>query len=74
MHGVSFEEAATVFLDLDYLLRPDESDKRRFVALGYSMKARLLLVVHAERSERVRLISARKAARAERENYEQRRT
>lgn len=73
-HGVSFEEASTVFLDLHYLLRPDESGTDRFVALGLSMRARILLVVHVERGAQVRIISARMATRAERDNYERRKT
>ncbi len=71
-HGVSFEEAASVFLDLDYLLLPDRQHPDRFVALGFSAIARLLVVVHGERGARVRLISARAATRTERENYEER--
>ena len=73
-HGVSFEEATTVFLDLDYLLVPDLESSDRFLALGYSSLARLLVVVHAERGERIRLISARRATRGERNAYETRRT
>lgn len=72
-HGVSFEEAASVFLDLDYLLVPDGVHADRFIVLGYSKVARLLLVVHCERAERIRIISARQATRRERETYEQRR-
>jgi uncharacterized DUF497 family protein len=72
-HGVTFEEATTVFLDLDYLVRPDAVDPNRFIALGFSSTARLLFVVHCERGERIRLISARRATRAEREQYDQRR-
>jgi uncharacterized DUF497 family protein len=72
-HGVSFEEAVSVFLDLDYLLIQDRSHQDRFVALGFSSLARLLVVVHCERGERIRLISARRATRHERTTYEQRR-
>ena len=73
-HGVPFEEATTVFLDIDYLLAPDPAVSDRFHALGFSRQARVLLVVHAERGERVRLISARTATRAERDTYERRRS
>ncbi len=73
-HGVSFEEAASVFLDIDYLLVPDRTHPDRFVALGYSTLARLLVVVHGERGERIRIISARRATRRERRGYEDRRT
>ena len=72
-HGVSFEEAASVFLDLDYLLLADRIHPERFVALGYSRLARLLFVVHAERAEQIRIISARRATPREASTYEQRR-
>jgi len=71
-HGVTFEEAATVFLDLDYLLLADPVQAERFVALGYSRLARMLFVVHGERWERMRIISPRPATRRERETYERR--
>ncbi len=72
-HGVPFEEAVTVFLDLDYLLIRDAVVHERFVAIGMSRQARVLFVVHCERGERVRVISARRATRRERETYERRR-
>lgn len=72
-HGVSFEEATTVFLDLDYLLVRDAVEADRFVAIGMSAQVRALFVVHCERGERLRIISARRATRAEREIYERRR-
>jgi uncharacterized DUF497 family protein len=72
-HGVAFEESATVFLDLDYLLIRDAVVADRFVALGMSNQARVLLVVHCEQGEKVRIISARRATRRERETYERRR-
>jgi uncharacterized DUF497 family protein len=72
-HGVTFEEAASVFLDLDYLLVTDASHEDRFIALGFSALARLLFVVHCERGERVRIISARRATQGERVMYERRR-
>ena len=72
-HGVMFEEAVTVFLDLDYLLIRDAVVPERFVAIGMSGQARVLFVVHCERGERVRVISARRATRRERETYERRR-
>ena len=46
----------------------------RFLALGYSTLARLLVVVHGERGERIRIISARRSTRRERVTYERRRT
>ena len=72
-HGVTFQEAVTVFLDLDYLLIRDAVVPERFVAIGVSKLARVLFVVHCERSEKVRIISARRATRREREIYERRR-
>ena len=72
-HGVTFEEAVTVFLDLDYLLVRDALAPERFVAIGVSSQARVLFVVHCERAEKLRIISARRATRRERETYERRR-
>ena len=69
-HGVAFEEAVTVFLDLDYLLISDAAEPDRFVAMGMSKQARVLFVVHCERVEKIRIISARCATRQERETYE----
>jgi uncharacterized protein len=72
-HGVTFEEATTVFLDLDYLLVRDALEPERFVAIGVSSQARVLVVVHCERGQRLRIISARRATRREHESYERRR-
>lgn len=72
-HGVAFEEAVTVFLDLDYLLIRDAAVAERFVAIGMSAKTRILFVVHCERGERLRIISARRATRRERDVYDRRR-
>jgi hypothetical protein len=72
-HGVTFEEATTVFLDLDYLLTRDVVGPERFVAIGMSSQARVLFVVHCERGQRLRIISARRATRREHEAYERRR-
>jgi hypothetical protein len=72
-HGVTFEEATTVFLDLDYLLIRDVLEPERFVAIGMSSQARVLFVVHCERGEKLRIVSARHATRRERETYERRR-
>jgi uncharacterized protein len=71
-HGVSFEEAASVFLDVDLLLRSDAADPEWFVAVGYSSLARILVVVHCERRDRVRIISARPGTRRERHAYDER--
>ena len=76
-HDVSFEEAQTVFYDESALLiaDPDHShDEDRFVLLGISARLRVLVVCHCSRSddEVIRIISARKATRAERAAYEAR--
>ncbi len=73
-HKVSFEEAQTVFYDDHALLIPDpdhSEDEERFILLGFSDKARLLLVCHCyRRSETViRIISARKADAQEADQY-----
>jgi len=73
-HGISFEEATTVFGDpLSLTIRdPLHSiDEERFVIIGSSYKYRLLVVVHAERGNRIRIISARRATRRERKTYEE---
>ncbi|MEP6573996.1 MAG: BrnT family toxin [Gemmatimonadota bacterium] len=73
-HGVSFEEAVGVFSDehAKLLDDPDHSkDEERFVLLGLSAALRLLVVVHCcrESQDTIRLISARKATRAEQAFY-----
>ena len=73
-HGVSFEEAASAFED-DFaatLPDPDHSDdEERFVLFGVSAQGRLLVVAHAFRGDRIRLISARRAGAQERRIYEE---
>jgi uncharacterized DUF497 family protein len=73
-HGISFEEAQTVFVDENALLihdpdHPTEED--RFILLGLSAKLRVLIVCHCYRKsdEVIRIISARKATRAEQKYY-----
>jgi len=72
-HGVSFHEAATVFTDPFTLIAPDVFYAERFTILGISSRSRLLFVVYAEKhhGETIRIISARRATRAEREAYEE---
>lgn len=73
-HGVSFEEASTVFGDVLSLTVPDplhSTEEERFVIIGRSDRGRLLVVVHTERTERLRIISARMATLRERRNYEE---
>ena len=72
-HGVTFDEASTVFGDPLALLMfdPDHSeDEERYVVLGRSTQQRLLVVAFAERWPRTRLISARRASPRERRRYE----
>ena len=74
-HGVSFDEARTVFDDIVYLdfYDPDHSyDEHRYIIVGQSVLNRLLIVSYTERGNVIRLISARKATRKERETYEER--
>lgn len=69
-HGVSFYEAATVFGDPFAIYLDDGSGGRRIVAIGTSLRERVLCVVHVERGARDRIISARPATPGEREVYE----
>ena len=75
-HGISFEEAQTVFFDEQGLLLEDPrpaDEEERFILLGLSASLRLLVVVHALRHRDViRIISARKATRLEKREYETR--
>lgn len=75
-HGVTFEEAKTVFHDEHALLidDPDHSkSEARFILLGRSIRGRVLVVVHCFRQGGtvIRLISARPAGRQERKTYEE---
>jgi uncharacterized DUF497 family protein len=69
-HGVTFEEAKTVFTDDQALYLADASDAERFIAIGTSVRGRGLFVVHVERGTRERIISARKANAQEIRAYE----
>ena len=73
-HHVSFEEAQTVFYDDDALVIHDpehSQEEDRFLILGFSMQARLLVVCHCYRESEavIRIISARKATRNESNQY-----
>ena len=73
-HGVSFEEAASVFSDplASTVIDPDHSlIEERLVIFGTSDRGRVLAVMHTEREPRVRIISAREATRRERDAYEE---
>ena len=76
-HGVSFSEAESVFMDEHALLLDDpehSADEDRFILLGLGAKLRILVVVHSlrERQDVIRIISARKAIRRERDIYNRR--
>ena len=71
-HGVSFEEAATVFQDVNALTfeDPDHSDEEpRELTVGLSRSGRVLFLSHCDRGNRIRIISARKATLKERQQY-----
>jgi len=73
-HGVSFTEAGTVFGDNLTITIPDpdhSDDEERFITIGWSNHRRLLIVSHADRGDRIRIISARELTRAERKVYEE---
>ena len=73
-HGVSFEEASTIFGDpLERTIHDPlhSEDEERFVSLGESRRGRLLVVVFTERRDNIRIISARVATRRERQDYEE---
>jgi uncharacterized protein len=74
-HGVSFEDAAAVFGDplAGTIPDPDHSTaEQRFITIGVTPAQRLLVVVHTDRTDKVRIISARRATRAETKKYEER--
>ena len=74
-HGVSFEEAASAFGDPLSLTIPDPEHSEaeaRCALLGMTERHRLVVVVHTEQADTVRLISARLATPAERRDYEER--
>ncbi len=72
-HGVSFDEAKTVFNDpfSVTIYDPDHSsDEERYIDIGLSSKGRLIVVSYGERRERIRIISSRETTRKEKEEYE----
>ena len=71
-HAVGFSEAATIFLDGLAWTFPDPDHsvaEGRFITIGLSSRGRIIVVAHAERGDRVRIISARKATRREMNGY-----
>ena len=73
-HGVSFEDASTVFRNLLAKVLPDPThseQEQRSLLIGHSAGGRLLLVVFTESGDRIRIISARDASARERREYEE---
>ena len=73
-HGVSFEDAASICGDPLAGTIPDpehSTTEPRFITIGVTPAQRLLVVVHTDRAERMRIISARRAMRAETKKYEE---
>jgi uncharacterized DUF497 family protein len=74
IHDVSFDEASTAFKDTLSLTVYDplhSEDEDRFILIGNSHANRLLVVVHTERGDKIRIISAREATEHERKQYEE---
>lgn len=72
-HNVSFEEASTVFGDSLSITIDDplhSLDEHRFIIVGQSIRGKILVVVHTERNNRIRIITAREATRKEKKKYE----
>jgi len=71
-HGIDFADAVSVFSDDLAITIPDERfDEERFVTIGVDAFGRFLVVVYTMRGSEVRIISARKATRQERQQYEE---
>lgn len=73
-HGISFEEAATVFADENSLTIDDSAhsiNEKRFVTIGLSAYKKILVVVYTERNDKIRIISVRKSSKKERKQYQQ---
>ncbi len=72
-HEIDFADAVKVFSD-EYALTmtdDDSEEEARFITMGMDAKARILVVVYTWREERIRIISARKAEKHERRQYEE---
>lgn len=73
-HGVTFEDAVTVFLDPLALTFPDpdhSQNEDREITIGFTLKRQLVIVAHSSRGRAIRVISARLATRSERQQYEE---
>ncbi len=74
-HRIDFADAATVFEDERSVTVADEaSDEERYATIGLDALGRVLVVTYTVRGERIRMISARRATRREREEYEKQRS
>ena len=72
LHRVSFEGASTVFNDPMFITFVDDEhsiDEERYITIGLSSRARLLMLAHADRGTRIRIISARRATKTEEQFY-----
>jgi uncharacterized DUF497 family protein len=72
-HAVSFEEGSTVFGDPLAATVPDPDhslEEQRFVTIGLSASQKLLVVVHSDRGDDIRIISVRRATPSEKKRYE----
>ena len=73
-HGVSFDDATTVFGDplaITYLDPLHSVDEDRYLTFGHTSQGRLIVVSHTDRNDRIRPISAREMTRKEKSDYEQ---
>ena len=73
-HRVSFDEASSVFGDPLSITISDPAHSQaedRFIIIGNSHRQKLLVVVHTDRGDNIRIISARRASRRERKTYEE---
>lgn len=71
-HGIDFADAVSVFSDdLAITISDERFDEERFVTIGVDAFGRILIVVYTLRDEEIRIISARKATRQERQQYEE---
>lgn len=71
-HGISFEEAATLFADENSITIDDpvhSLNEKRSITIGLTFKRKLLVAVHTERNSKIRIISARSASRKEKKQY-----
>ena len=73
-HGVSFQEAASVFgdpLSITYYDPDHSATEQRFITVGMSQSGRVLMVAHTGRGDNIRVISARRTTRQEIKHYEE---